>query len=33
MSSGFKQQLYWFLLKMKYQTLFESILQITQWLF
>ena len=33
MSTGFKQQLHWFLLKMKYQTSFESILQNIQWLF
>ena len=32
MSTGFKQQLHWFLLKTKYQTSFESILQNTQWL-
>ena len=33
MSTGFKQQLHWFLLKTKYQTSLESILQNTQWSF
>ena len=33
MSTEFKQQLHWFLLKTKYQTSFESSLQNTQWLF
>ena len=33
MSTGFKEQLHWFLLKIFNQTLFESILQNTQGLF
>ena len=33
MSTGFKEQLHWFLLKIFNQTLFESILQHTQGLF